>query len=426
MIEHCLPLPGRLEREWVLWVELWLRAVRHPPLQDVAHELYARLHEWFAGAIAEGVERGEFEVDDIDAATDVLLGAIDGIGVRVLAGDPALPLERARALLLSLASRELGADIALDADPDRIPAAGAHGRAPLDRAARRLPAGRPDVAAGGRRGGPGAGRARRGPVPQGRRHRGARRDPLPVHRRPRLRLRAARPARQRRLRGADRRRVHGAGAGRRRGRDRLARRAAVVRRRGRHDRRLLGRLLRAAGGRAESAGAARDRRDPLLRRPLRRRRALHRRLRARLRHGPLVGLHDRLHGQPPDPAVVGDGWREAWRERLEAMEPWVATWLAHQRRDEYWRQGSACEHYAEIACPVFAVGGWVDGYRDSVLRLVEHVRGPVRGPDRAVGAHLARARRARAARSASCRRSCASSTARSRASRTASSTSRGW
>ena len=109
MIEHCLPVPGRLEREWVLWVELWLRAVRHPPLQDVAHELYARLHEWFAGAIEEGVERGEFEVADVGAATDVLLGAIDGIGVRVLAGDPALPLDRARALVLSVASRELGA-----------------------------------------------------------------------------------------------------------------------------------------------------------------------------------------------------------------------------------------------------------------------------------------------------------------------------
>ena len=83
-------------------------------------------------------------------------------------------------------------------------------------------------------------------------------------------------------------------------------------------------------------------------------------------------------GQPPDPAVVGEGWRDAWRERVEAMEPWVATWLAHQRRDDYWRQGSACERYDAIECPVFAVGGWVDGYRDSVLRLAEHVRGPVR------------------------------------------------
>ena len=84
-------------------------------------------------------------------------------------------------------------------------------------------------------------------------------------------------------------------------------------------------------------------------------------------------------GQPPDPAVVGDGWRDAWDKRLEAIEPWVGTWLAHQRRDAYWRQGSACEHYAAIACPVFAVGGWADGYRDSVLRLVEHVGAPVRG-----------------------------------------------
>lgn len=111
MIEHCLPLPGRLEREWVLWVELWLRAVRHPALQDVCHELYARLHEWFAGVIAEGVARGEFEVADVDATTDVLLGAIDGVGVRVLAGDPQLPLDRARELVLALASREVSATV---------------------------------------------------------------------------------------------------------------------------------------------------------------------------------------------------------------------------------------------------------------------------------------------------------------------------
>jgi uncharacterized protein len=84
-------------------------------------------------------------------------------------------------------------------------------------------------------------------------------------------------------------------------------------------------------------------------------------------------------GQPPDPAVVGEGWRDAWRERVERMEPWAATWLAHQRRDAYWRQGSACEHYADIRCPVFAVGGWSDGYRDMVLRMLEHVDAPVRG-----------------------------------------------
>jgi uncharacterized protein len=84
-------------------------------------------------------------------------------------------------------------------------------------------------------------------------------------------------------------------------------------------------------------------------------------------------------GQPPDPAVVGEGWRDAWRERVERMEPWAATWLSHQRRDAYWRQGSACERYADIGCPVFAVGGWSDGYRDMVFRVLEGVDAPVRG-----------------------------------------------
>jgi putative CocE/NonD family hydrolase len=83
--------------------------------------------------------------------------------------------------------------------------------------------------------------------------------------------------------------------------------------------------------------------------------------------------------QPPDPQVVGAGWRQAWLERLDGAKPFIEPWLGHQRRDAYWRQGSACEDYSAIRCPVFAVGGWSDGYRDMVLRVVEHVRSPVRG-----------------------------------------------
>jgi putative CocE/NonD family hydrolase len=83
--------------------------------------------------------------------------------------------------------------------------------------------------------------------------------------------------------------------------------------------------------------------------------------------------------QPPDPQVVGEGWRQAWLARLGGARPFIEPWLSHQRRDGYWRQGSACEDYGAIRCPVFAVGGWSDGYRDMVFRVVEHVRGPVRG-----------------------------------------------
>jgi predicted acyl esterase len=83
--------------------------------------------------------------------------------------------------------------------------------------------------------------------------------------------------------------------------------------------------------------------------------------------------------QPPDPAVLGPGWREAWHDRLGNAKAFIEPWLGHQRRDAYWQQGSACEDYGAIKCPVFAVGGWSDGYRDMVLRVVEHVTAPVRG-----------------------------------------------
>ncbi|GAA2683238.1 CocE/NonD family hydrolase [Streptomyces lunalinharesii] len=83
--------------------------------------------------------------------------------------------------------------------------------------------------------------------------------------------------------------------------------------------------------------------------------------------------------RPPDPAHVGDVWRERWLERLNALDPLIHTWLAHQSRDAYWQHGSACEDYSAIKAAVLAVGGWHDPYRDTVLRLVEHLDSPVRG-----------------------------------------------
>ncbi|MFI9026722.1 CocE/NonD family hydrolase [Streptomyces sp. NPDC053560] len=83
--------------------------------------------------------------------------------------------------------------------------------------------------------------------------------------------------------------------------------------------------------------------------------------------------------RPPDPAQVGDGWRKQWTDRLEAVDPFLHTWLAHQSRDAYWQHGSACEDYSAIKAAVLAVGGWHDPYRDTVLRLIEHLDAPVRG-----------------------------------------------
>ena len=59
-IEECLPTPGEGEREWVLWVELWLRAAREPELRPVAGRMYESYREWVARVIRRGVESGEF------------------------------------------------------------------------------------------------------------------------------------------------------------------------------------------------------------------------------------------------------------------------------------------------------------------------------------------------------------------------------
>jgi uncharacterized protein len=43
---------------------------------------------------------------------------------------------------------------------------------------------------------------------------------------------------------------------------------------------------------------------------------------------------------PPDPTRVGN-WRELWQQRLDALAPFVDTWLAHQERDGYPSSGSS-------------------------------------------------------------------------------------
>ena len=96
MIDQCLPLPGELERDWVLWVELWLRAVRHPDLRPTAAKLYARMHDWFTEAIEQAMAEGELAPSDAAAVADRVLALIDGYGVRALLGDPSMPVDRAR------------------------------------------------------------------------------------------------------------------------------------------------------------------------------------------------------------------------------------------------------------------------------------------------------------------------------------------
>ncbi len=82
---------------------------------------------------------------------------------------------------------------------------------------------------------------------------------------------------------------------------------------------------------------------------------------------------------PPDPEIVGEAWRESWRQRLEHLPNFPELWLGHPWRDDYWAEGSVRDHIERIDIPVYAIGGWADAYSNAVPRLVANLTSPAKG-----------------------------------------------
>ena len=73
----------------------------------------------------------------------------------------------------------------------------------------------------------------------------------------------------------------------------------------------------------------------------------------------------------PDVDLVGDRWKEMWLERLEGQPFFMEEWLAHQRRDDFWKHGSICEDFGGFPVPALVIAGWADGYRNTPLKAIE-------------------------------------------------------
>ena len=81
------------------------------------------------------------------------------------------------------------------------------------------------------------------------------------------------------------------------------------------------------------------------------------------------------NARPPNATHIGSDKEclQLWRERLERTPHFAEAWLSHQSRDAFWQHGSVCENWDALRVPVFAVGGWADGYTSFVLRLHERL-----------------------------------------------------
>ncbi len=82
---------------------------------------------------------------------------------------------------------------------------------------------------------------------------------------------------------------------------------------------------------------------------------------------------------PPDPMLVGADWQTLWMNRLNNQPFLGSIWLREQSRSDYWKHGSVCEDYNAIEAAVLSIGGWHDGYRNTIAHLVENLSAPVKG-----------------------------------------------
>jgi uncharacterized protein len=84
---------------------------------------------------------------------------------------------------------------------------------------------------------------------------------------------------------------------------------------------------------------------------------------------------DALNPLPPAPDFPLD--EETLAARFD-REPWILQKMRHQRDGRFWRRASLRPGYDRLAIPAYVIGGWYDGYRDSVPRMLEGCRVPIR------------------------------------------------
>ncbi|MBK8249991.1 MAG: CocE/NonD family hydrolase [Gemmatimonadetes bacterium] len=58
--------------------------------------------------------------------------------------------------------------------------------------------------------------------------------------------------------------------------------------------------------------------------------------------------------------------------------PWFLTYKRQQRDGPFWDRASLRTDYGALATPTLLIGGWYDGYRDAVPRLLTNLRAPVK------------------------------------------------
>jgi AcrR family transcriptional regulator len=111
LLEHAVPVPGPRRGEYVLWIELWARALQEPDLLPECEALSRRWRAYFFDAVRRGTDAGEFSpASDPDDVAERLIAQVDGLGFELLLGYSWTSPERMRERVYGFAAEELGID----------------------------------------------------------------------------------------------------------------------------------------------------------------------------------------------------------------------------------------------------------------------------------------------------------------------------
>jgi hypothetical protein len=108
----CLPEadddPDAPNTSWLLWLDLWTQAARHPEVATVRQKFDERWRDTIASLVVEGQEAGEFgPVNPVNFAT-TLSALLDGFAIQIALEDPTVDARRAFELTMRFAASELG------------------------------------------------------------------------------------------------------------------------------------------------------------------------------------------------------------------------------------------------------------------------------------------------------------------------------
>ena len=84
---------------------------------------------------------------------------------------------------------------------------------------------------------------------------------------------------------------------------------------------------------------------------------------------------DHENGLPAPPDYKLD---EAYFEHRFNAYPWFLTYLKQQLDGDFWRRNSLRWKFEKIQVPCYLIGGLLDGYRDSIPRMLENMKVPIK------------------------------------------------